>query len=163
MSRCSCLMFVFAISLMSMMRPALGWDESLSFRASSSGGIEAVVSGLSDGPGCRPQLLPPSSVDIRGSSISITSPNDEPGCFIPQYSRPYEVVAELGVLPEPRYDVSWTDASDFLHVSGSVATGNVSGVAVSLPVRSDWALILLAVVLLAAGLARGFKREWRRS
>lgn len=146
----SALKIALVVGLMSAFAPAHALDESLSFRPSPIGGIEAVVSGRSDGPGCEVEFLPPSSIEVDGTSISIASPYDDRGCFLPMAPVPYEVVAELGVLAAPSYDVTWTQNSLELH--GTLVPGSLAGGIVALPMLSPAALIVLGLLLWVAGL-----------
>ena len=82
--------------------------ESLTFRRAADGRFLAAIDGYSDGPGCAPQFLPAASIEIIDDAITISSPADEGGCFIPRGQRPYEVLADLGMLSGARYDVTWT-------------------------------------------------------
>ncbi len=144
----SALKIALVVGLMSAFAPAHALDEALSFRRSPLGGFEAVVSGRSDGPGCELEFLPPASVQVDGTSISITSPFDDRGCFLPMAPVPYQVVAELGVLAAPSYDVTWTQNS--LQLSGTLVTGSVGG-AVSLPAISSWYMAILVLSLFGSG------------
>ncbi len=81
--------------------------ETLSFQRTPDGGFEALLDGFSDGPGCNPEFLPAATVGIAGSTITILSPEDETGCFLPITAPPVRRVVELGALPEARYDVVW--------------------------------------------------------
>ncbi|HET6546646.1 MAG TPA: hypothetical protein VFG55_07875 [Rhodanobacteraceae bacterium] len=135
--------------LLSVSTHAYALDEILSFRSSPLGGVEAVVSGLSDGPNCAPEFLPPASVQIEETSISIVSPEPPSGCFIPLPAEPYQIVAELGPLPGPRYDVTWTQ--DPLQVSGVLIPGDLASIYFPLPALSLWFLALLGFSFCVAG------------
>jgi hypothetical protein len=102
-------------------------DESLTFRKSSDGRFLAAIDGISDGPGCAPEYQPPASVEDVDGSITVTSPEDALGCFIPLDHRPYEVLADLGVLMGDRYDVTWTQPGmpDLTGVLVRAAVGNL--------------------------------------
>ena len=81
--------------------------ETLSFQRTPDGGFEALLDGFSDGPGCNPEFQPAADIDIAGSTITILSPEDATGCFLPYTAPPYRRVVELGALSEARYDVVW--------------------------------------------------------
>lgn len=99
-------------------------EESLTFRRGTDGRYLAVIDGISDGPGCVPEYLPPESVDVVGDAITAISPEDATGCFLPLAPRPYEVVADLGLLFEAHYDVTWTQPQ-MPDLAGVLATGAV--------------------------------------
>src|ERR1019366_3861855 len=90
----------WTIVLLLMMPSAslFAYNESLAFRRTPSGTIEAVVYGLSDGPACQTEFVPPNSVLVSGSTITITSPYTAYTCGIPPPPAPYQVAADLGVL-----------------------------------------------------------------
>jgi hypothetical protein len=134
-------------------------EEILTFRQSPGGGIEAVVSGLDDGPGCAPEFVAPSSVVVEGTAITITSSNNEVLCTLPQTPVPYEVVADLGLLTGDRYDVTWEQNSMVL-TAVLVPSAVVGGPAAPVPMLSLPGILalLLSVITLAvvfgANLAR---------
>jgi hypothetical protein len=89
---------------------ALASNESLTFRRATNGHIEAVVSGLDDGPGCLLlEFTAPLPVTITGNTIVITSSFIPTSCTIPLFPLvPYQVVADLGILALGIYQVTWT-------------------------------------------------------
>lgn len=126
-------------------------NESLSFRRTASGSIEAVVSGSTDT--CDRVFLGPAEVTIEGTSIAIASPDGAVGCTIPIYPpRAYSVVADLGVLSSQSYHVVWSEAVDngtMLQLSADLNPAAVGGgvQAVSAPTLSWWGLGLLTLAL----------------
>lgn len=62
-------------------------DEILTLQRSSSGSIEAVVSGLDDGSGCVPEFVAPTSVEVDGAVVTISSPYTPEVCFLPLHSQ----------------------------------------------------------------------------
>jgi hypothetical protein len=102
-------------------------DESLTFRKASDGRFVAAIDGISDGSGCAPEYQPVASVDVADGVIAIDSPEDALGCFIPMTPRPYEVLADLGVLSGDRYDVVWSQPGmpDLTGVLVRAAVGNL--------------------------------------
>jgi hypothetical protein len=60
---------------------ALASNESLTFRRATNGHIEAVVSGLDDGPGCLLlEFTAPLPVTITGNTIVITNRHGDATC-----------------------------------------------------------------------------------
>ena len=135
-------LLTIAVSLLS--TPAMADSESLSFRRTPSGEIEAVVSGLLTNE-CGFRFLAPTSVTIVGGSIAIVSPNIPPlPCFTPIVPpRPYEIVANLGLLPASSYAVTWTQGPTVL--SAQLSPADLAPVAV--PTLGQYALILTALAL----------------
>jgi hypothetical protein len=139
--------FCIALSLLS--QSAVADSESLSFRLTSSGQVEAVVSGLRTNQ-CGFVFLPATSIAIVGNSISITSPNPPPPpCDMPIVPpQPYEVVANLGVLTEASYSVTWTKG---VVLSAQLVLASLGPQAV--PALNTHGLVLIAMLigLLGAG------------
>ncbi|MEO5561615.1 MAG: hypothetical protein ABIR10_18255 [Dokdonella sp.] len=137
-------------------------DESLSFRRTASGSIEAVVSGRDNL--CGEIFWPANQVTIEGGTITINSPEQQRDCSLPRDPPlPYSVTADLGTLPAQRYDVVWNQTLSVggpLHVSGVLVPAAIGGaVAMSAPTLSWWGLALLALVLGAFALRhRNFVR-----
>ncbi|HJT96672.1 MAG TPA: hypothetical protein VJ696_00010 [Rhodanobacteraceae bacterium] len=94
--------------LLALSTTASALDESLSFRRTADHGLEAVIDGISDGPGCQQEYLSPTSLIIDETTIAISSPADETGCFLPLTPHPYRMIEPLGSLAGDRYDVIWT-------------------------------------------------------
>ena len=138
--------------------PAFAYDDSLAFRGNPGGGVEVVVSGTSDGEGCRSEFMPPVDVTIGISTIEITSVDPGLLCFIPRSPVPYEVVARLGHLPGASYQVTWTQEPEQL--SGVLAPTGV-GQTFAAPAMSFWSLAALAALLVAFALRRA-GRGWPR-
>jgi hypothetical protein len=150
MSLISTLKTGFLLCLLAAGSSAYAYDDSLSFRSSPSGGVEAVVSGMSDGPDCRPEFEPPSSVQIVGASVVIDSPDEVRACFIPFAPVAYQVVAQLGVLAGPRYDVVWNQGA--LQLTGVLIPAALAAAYVPLPTLSRPWLFVFGLALLAVGL-----------
>ena len=142
--------------------PALAVDESLSFRRTASGSIEAVVSGGDNL--CGEVFWPANQVTIEGGTITINSPERERDCSLPRDPPlPYSVTADLGTLPAQRYDVVWNQTLSVggpLQVSGVLVPAAIGGTAaMSAPTLSWWGLAVLALVLGALALRhRNFTR-----
>ncbi len=140
----------FSIALSLLSQYAMADSESLFFRQNPSGEIEAVVSGLRTNL-CGFVFVPPTSIAIVGSSISIVSPNvPPPPCFIPiTPPQPYEVVANLGVLSGASYSVTWTQG---VVLSAQLFPAALAARAV--PTIGPYGLLLTAVLigLLGAGM-----------
>lgn len=148
------------LMLMTISHSAFAFDESLSFRASANGNIEAVVSGLSDGPGCQSEFLAPTSVEVNGSVITITSPPDPDLCALPFEPKPYRVVANLGHLAGQSYQVTWSQGSA-LRLTGQLVPSALRVNTDPAPALSLFATILMmfCIVLVAARLqGRASKR-----
>lgn len=125
-------------------------NESLSFRSTPSGSIEAVVTGT-DGI-CDVVFLPTNQVTLEGATITITSPDGLRNCPLPGAPRPYEVATDLGILHEQRYDVVWNQpvSGGMTHqVSAVLVPAAIVGGAVAMPAPtlSWWGLALLTLVL----------------
>lgn len=85
---------------------ASAFDESLSFRRTSSGSIEAIVSGFNIG--CAYVFLPPNQIAHQGTTVTIAAPTAiVRNCTIPTSYDPYNVTADLGILQGQSYDVVW--------------------------------------------------------
>lgn len=140
------LSFVLPVSL-----PAIAFQESLSFRRAADGGLEAVVSGLSDGPSCETEFVPPSDVQVASATIAITSPYEWYFCSIPMTATPYHVVADLGQLSGASYQVTWTEGP--LQLSATLVPAGI-GPVFAAPTASFWALAMMAVLLVAFGIRR---------
>jgi hypothetical protein len=137
-------------------------EEILSFRQSSAGGIEAVVSGRNDGPGCAPEFVPPSSVVVNDAVVTITSPDIADSCTLPLPPVPYEVVADLGVLIGDRYDVTWEQGP--LSVSAVlVPAAVVGGPAAPVPMLSLPGILALLLSVIAFAMVFGANVVRRRS
>lgn len=137
-------------------------DEVLTFQASPARGIEAVVSGLNDGPGCVPEFVAPSSVVVEGTAITITSLNDEVLCTLPQTPVPYEVVADLGHLTGDRYDVTWEQGS--MSLTGVlVPAAVVGGPPAPIPTLSLAGILALLLSVAASAAFFGANLTRRRS
>lgn len=141
---------------------AWAYDESLSFRRSASGSIEAVVSGLD--LGCAVVFAPPNQVTLQGSVYTVSAPEiTVSDCFLPNGPGPYSVTADLGLPHGQRYDVVWNQPTDSgsLQLTAVLVPANVVGAApVSLPTLSLWALSALAFLLATfAVLQRRFTRS----
>ena len=119
-------------------------SESLHFRLNASAEIEAVVVGLLTNE-CGFRFLPATSITIVGGSISIDSPNvAPPPCFMPIVPpRPYEVIANLGVLPASSYSVTWTQGPSVL--SAPLIPARLSATAVPVPIFGPFGLLLTAI------------------
>jgi len=143
-----------AYSLWFLSIQAVASNEILTFRVTNGANIQAVVSGLSDGPGCSPEFLPPFSVVVASSSISIMSPPPTPFCFLPLAPTPYQVVADLGVLTGATYLVTWDGG--FLVLSGALSPAALAPAII--PALSPTALLAL-VVCIALLAARSLTRR----
>lgn len=138
-------------------------NESLSFRRTPSGSIEAVVSGTDSI--CDVIFLPPNQVTLEGETLTITSPDGGRDCPIPGGPSPYEIATDLGILLGERYVVVWNQpvAGDVTYqVSAVLVPSAIVGgaVAMSAPTLSWWGLALLALVLGAFALRhRNFTRS----
>ena len=134
---------------------ASAFDESLSFRRTSSGSIEAVVSGLTDT--CGFVFLSPAVATIQGSTISIISPDGSGLCSIPIYPpRAYSVATDLGILPGESYQVVWSEAVDngtTLQLSATLTPAAITGGAAMPAPALSW--IGLAVLALMLGVFAG--------
>ncbi len=137
--------------MLSVSLPAFAFQESLSFHRAVDGGFEAVVSGLSDGPSCETEFVPPSDVQIAGATITITSPYESYACSIPQTAVPYQVVADLGQLTGASYEVTWIEGP--LQLSATLVPAGVGPVS-SVPTASSWVLAMMAMLLATFGLRR---------
>ncbi len=135
---------VVACVLLAAPLPALALQESLSFRQAADGSFQAVVSGLSDGEGCRSEFTPPVDIAIDGAAIAITSIDPGGWCSIPLAPVPYVVVAPLGRLAGARYEVTWTQTP--LQLSGVLIPAGTLRV-FGAPTLSAWALAVLAGLL----------------
>lgn len=158
----------FLLVVASAFTPAHAFNDTVSFRLSPNGGFQAVVSGMEDGLGCRPEFPPPSSVQIIDGSIEVFSTNDPPGCFLPpDHELPYEVVAELGPLSDSVYHVTWTYSTDVygtLHLTGVLVPSQLLGTpTIPLPTLSLPLLIALGFGLFAVGLLGLSRRRRVRS
>ena len=131
--------------------PAIAFQESLSFRRAADGGLEAVVSGLSDGPSCETEFVPPSDVQVASATITITSPYEWYLCSLPMAAVPYQVVADLGQLSGASYEVTWTEGP--LQLSATLVPAGVGPVSAA-PTASFWVLAMMAVLLAAFGIRR---------
>jgi hypothetical protein len=132
------------------------YSETLSFRRTPSGTIEAVVSGYNDGPFCETEFVPPTSISISGTTISIESPYTAYFCGLPFTPSRYSVTADLGALTGGPYQVTWTEGP--LSVSGTLVPDSL--VPISIPTLSTFALTVLALVLVAVALC--FNRRLSR-
>jgi hypothetical protein len=139
---------IFAIALLTPFKYAWASNEILFFRLNNSGQVEAVVSGdfvlgCSGSP-----LPPPTSVTISGNSIVIVSPPPTPfgiPClFPPPPATLYQVVANLGVLTGPSYNVTWGALSAVLVPASLTAVG--------IPTMNAYVLALMAVLIVATGM-----------
>jgi hypothetical protein len=101
--------WLIALGLMIPAGHLFAYNETLSFRITPSGTIEAVVSGLNDGPSCQTEFVPPNSVIVGSNTITITSPYTFYFCGLPASPVHYEVVADLGVLTGSSYQVTWSE------------------------------------------------------
>src|SRR5690349_7651267 len=88
---------------------SFAYNESLSFHLTQAGTIEAVISGLSDGPECKTEFISPISMVVSGNAVTITSPYTDYFCGLPLPPAPYQVTADLGTLSGPSYQVTWTE------------------------------------------------------
>lgn len=149
-------LFVVALSLAA--QSALAINETLYFRLTSSGAVEAVVAG-EDYFGCIPRFLPPTSVAITGTSIAITSPVVPLlPCFPPPPPYPrYEVVANLGVLSAPLYSVTWTMGPTVL--SASLSPGSLSPQGI--PTLGNFTLLTMTLLIAFFGMRRARRILWR--
>ena len=139
--------------------PASAFNESLTFRRSANGSFQAVVSGLSDGPSCETEFVPPSDVQIAAATITITSPYESYACSIPQTATPYQVMADLGPLSGASYEVTWTEGE--LQLTGVLvpaALGTVFGA----PTLTSWSLAALVMLLAAFALHRSRRKLIRQ-
>lgn len=145
-ARCNAAAFSVALAVLS--RCAMADGESLSFRLTPSGEVEAVVSGLRTNH-CGFTFVPATSTAIVGSSISINVP--PPPCNMPIVPpQPYEVVANLGVLAGASYTVTWTQG---VVLSAQLVPAWLLPRAI--PALGTYGLMLTAVLiaLLGAGMA----------
>jgi len=141
---------------------ALATDESLSFRRTASGSIEALVSGITTG--CEYVFLPPNEVAVEGATLTITSPGVSGMCYLPHPPTRYSVTADLGILQAQRYQVVWNqpvEVGEALQLSAVLLPAAiVGGGAISAPTMSWWGLSVLTLVLGAfAGRHRNFTRS----
>jgi hypothetical protein len=153
----------FVIVLTIAAQPARALNESLFFRLTSSGEVEAVVAGDNAG-GCAARFLPPTSIAIIGNVVTIVSPDlplnpcVPPG---PPYPR-FEVVANLGTLTAPLYIVTWSQGP-------SVLTAALSPAALapqSVPTLGAGSLLATALLLAFLGMRRNrlnYKRANKRN
>lgn len=138
-------------------------NESLSFRSTPSGSIEAIVSGTDSI--CDVIFLPSIQVTLEGETLTITSPDGLRFCPIPGAPRPYEVATDLGILRAQRYVVVWNQPIDggVTHqVSAILVPSAIVGgaVAMSAPTLSWWGLAALALALGAFAIRhRNFTRS----
>lgn len=132
---------------------ASAFDESLSFRRTASGSIEAVVSGFNIG--CAYDFLPPNQITLQGGTFTITAPTViVRNCTIPTSHDPYSVTADLGILHGQSYDVVWNqplDSGAVAQLTAVLSPSAIGGgvVAMPAPTLSWWGLALLAFVLSA--------------
>ena len=124
-------------------------NESLSFKRTASGSIEAVVSGITDG--CPPVFLPPNAIAVDGATVTITSSVESWLCFLPQAPVSYIVTGDLGILANQSYQVVWNqpfDAGAPLQLSGVLLPAAiVGGTVVAAPALSWWGLAVLGLAL----------------
>jgi len=124
-------------------------NESLSFRRTASGSIEAVVSGTTDG--CPPIFLPPDGVVAIGATLTITSQVAGGGCYLPHTPMPYSVTADLGILANQSYQVVWNqpfDAGAPLQLSAALSPAAiVGGTVAAAPALSWWGLAAMGLAL----------------
>jgi hypothetical protein len=137
-------------------------NESLTFRRTATGSIEAVVSGTTTG--CDVFFYPSNAVTVEGGTVTITSLEASGDCPLPHTLTPYEVTADLGILAAQSYQVVWNQpfvAGNVVQVSAVlVPAAVVGGVAISAPTLSWWGLTVLTLMLGAfAGRHRNFIRS----
>jgi len=136
--------------------PASADSEVLSFRLTSTGEVEAVVSGLlSNECGYRFNASAP-SVTVTATTIAIVTPDiPPPPCFTPIVPpRPYEVAVNLGILPSPRYSATWTQGPFVL--TALLTTAALAPRAV--PTLGGSALFGMALLVLLAGAVHARRR-----
>ncbi|MGN6519853.1 MAG: hypothetical protein ACTHK2_10565 [Dokdonella sp.] len=140
-------------------------NESLSFRRTPSGSIEAVVSGMTDG--CPPVFLPPESIASAATTITITSYSESGLCSLPFTPIPYSVTADLGILANQTYQVIWIqpfDVGDPLQLSAVLVPAAIGGgAAAPVPALSWWGLAVLTLMLAALSLRRTPRSRIRRA
>ena len=127
---------------------SFAFNESMTFRLAATGEVEAVISGLSDGPMCQLEFDPPSSVVVSGTNIAITSPYVPTLCFLPLPTTPYQVVASLGALTPATYQVTWTEGP--LVLTGQLTTSVLGPSAIPALSRSTLMFIAILVALIGA-------------
>ena len=123
------------------------YNETLSFRPAQNGAIYAVISGTAPTGFCFiGRWSQPISISVTGNTITIVS--DTSGiCGIPGPIEPYEVVADLGVLTLPQYQVAWSAGSTTLT---AVLLPNALLGAAAVPAASVIALLLVSISIAAA-------------
>jgi hypothetical protein len=136
-------------------------NETLSFRYTAQGTIEAVVS--ESRIYCKYNFFEPSnSVSINGNIIAITSqPYGSYACFPLELPGRYEVVANLGKLNASVYQVTWSQplfSGGALMISASLVPSSL--MPVSIPTLSWPSLIALAMQI--AMITVWFTRRKRR-
>lgn len=144
---------VLALVLSALPYASFAFNESLSFRRTPNGTIEAVVSGLSDGPACETEFVPPNSLVVTGNVITINSPYIGYACPIPFPRSPYAIAVDLGALEGGPYQVTWTEGP--LVVSGTLIPDSLPA-PVGIPVSTPAAMVVmvLAIFLVSAGRLR---------
>jgi hypothetical protein len=144
----SCAALAFVLSALPDASSA--FNETLSFRRTPVGTIEAVVSGLSDGPACQTEFVPPNSVVVAGNIVAINSPYFSHLCGIPFPPNPYAISVDLGALAGGPYQVTWTEGP--LSVSGTLIPDSLPAL-VPVPVATPAAMAAL-ILLIAASTPR---------
>jgi hypothetical protein len=128
---------------------ASAFNESLSFRRTASGSIEAVVSGMTDL--CGPVFYAPNEVSVEGATVAINSGDASVSCPLPASPRPYLVTADLGMLTGRSYQVVWSEnwSGTTLQISGELIPAALAGGGqpVSAPALSWPGLGLLTLAL----------------
>jgi len=148
-------MLVRLLALLTVFVSTCAWSagEQMFFRRIGSGNFEAVVAGTYVDTGCStvPPFAAPDSIQITGNQIAIHSPAVVlPTICVPSVpgTYPYLVVAALGNLTLPEYDVVWTQDG------GPVVTGRLALAALSVqsvPVLSPALLAMVSAVMLTVG------------
>ena len=149
----------FLIGLSLAGQPAFALNEFLYFRLTPSGAIEAVVTG-DDAGGCAFRFLTPTRVDITSNSVTIVSPLFPLNPCIPPgppYPR-YEVVANLGALQAPVYNVTWRQGPDILSAMLTPSALLPQGI----PTLGTELLLATAFLVAFFGM-RGTRRNSRRA
>ena len=132
-------MFIFLFTA----SEASGYDETLSFRLTQTGTIEAVVSGVVHGFCDTGRWSEPTSITLTDNNIAIVSYVGEL-CGLPGPNVPYQVVANLGQLTLPLYGVTWSAGSATLT---ALLQPSVLALAISVPTMTEIGLILTAALI----------------
>lgn len=151
--------FLLTVALSLLSQSTMADNETLSFRRNSAGEIQAVVAGVLTNE-CGVRFGPPTSITIARDTITIISSYPPPPpCVVPIVPpRPYEAVANLGVLAGPSYSVTWTGPG-LVVLSAQLSPASL--IPTQVPTLGPYALTLMALCIGLAGVVMTSRHRLR--